>query len=198
MNHFEILLTLCGSYIASSMDELPVLALLLAGKNRSEKLATGLAYLAGSAALIAASVAGALGVRFMIPESLIHRLGLIPAGMGLWILLRPGEDDKTKEEETSAEESGRFSRRLQFAGVFLLTLSLGVDDIAIYLPLFSRMTALQTGLGVTLLLILAVLWCWLSDRVTTWKRLFDFAETHERLIEGGVFLIAGLLVFFSS
>lgn len=183
----KTILTAVIIYLASSIDEIPVLFMLYTrSSNRGKVLAITTAYFTGTFVLIGIGLLGAFGLVQIPVGWAVGLIGLVPVAMGIKILLK-GDDDEDKAKALA----GRL--RSLFGQVFIITLALGADDLGVYIPLFA--TTDSPDLIVMLLVfgVGTVLLCLVSNRLTTVEKLTGFIEKRERFIIGIVFILVGIM-----
>ena len=129
---FSLLLRSLLVSIATSVDELPVLFLLYHHERRQKHAVTA-AYLFGSLLLILLAALGSAGLSFLGNQALLGLMGLIPLYLGLRMLLH-GEDEE--DELQDALQAGQRWNR-SFIRVLAISLAMGMDDLGVYIPLFS-------------------------------------------------------------
>jgi cadmium resistance transport/sequestration family protein len=183
----EILIAVI-TYIATSVDEIPVLFLLYtdsSNKGKGKTITT--AYFAGTFLLVGAGLLGAFGLIQIPLKWIVGLIGLLPLAMGIRILFK-GDDD---EEEATALERKQKSLLLQ---VLIITLALGADDLGVYIPLFTTLTLWQIVTMIVTFAVGTAILCFISYRLTHIELLKEFIERRERFIVGLVFIAVGILV----
>lgn len=149
-----------GMFTATNVDDIVILALFFgqaAGhRGGAVRVVTG-QYL-GFTAILAASIAGALGAG-LLPTTVIPYLGLLPVALGVRAAWRAWRErrDSANEEPAAATGSGP----AVFA-VAAVTFANGGDNIGVYVPVFA--TAGTDGLIVFAVVFLALVavWCLLG------------------------------------
>lgn len=184
----KTILTAVIIYLATSIDEIPVLFMLYSkstnkGKGKS---ITG-AYFAGTFLLVAVGLLCSYGLVQIPAKWIIGFIGLIPLAMGIKILIR-GDDD----EEEAADRASR--RKSLWAQVLVITVALGADDLGVYIPLFTTLTLWQFFQMLIVFIIGTAVLCLISYRLTHIEKLTGFIEKQERYIVGIVFIAVGILV----
>lgn len=136
------------SFVATNIDDIFVLTFFFAQKNlRGWNVVLG-QYL-GIAALVAISLVGFFA-RFVVPETWISLLGLVPIFIGIKKLidLRRGNDD----EHSQTRAGSVFT-------VSAITFANGGDNIAIYVPLFANSDGPALGLTLVTFAVMIAIWC---------------------------------------
>ena len=161
------------AFIATNLDGLfLVMVVLAAGRISRGEAVWG--QVAGTAALMAISAAGALGT-MLVPNEWHHLLGLIPLAIGIkqlvdsWRSKRPssrlsaGVGGRASDPALDASQILPNTRidTLSRSGtllVALLTVSHGGDNIGVYVALFTAESLPMIGVLVLVALGMAVLW----------------------------------------
>ena len=139
-------------FVVTNVDDLLILALYFGQATDRRGVARVVAgqYL-GFAAILAASVVGALGAG-LLPEAVLPYLGLLPLLLGLraaWQVWR--------EQESAAPEVRTGPTVLAVAGV---TFANGGDNIGVYVPVFAGAGACGfVVVFVVVFLVLVAVWC---------------------------------------
>lgn len=186
---FAASLTAIASYLATSLDELPLLFLYYAGARRRGALQVTLGYFGGTLALLLISLAGGLGLQAFVPARYLRWIGLIPLGLGVWRLFKGEQDEQEDQGQASRDRGWGLG-----AGIFLLTLSLGTDDLAVYLPLFASLGGSLLALVFALQLVDTAAFALIAYRLTRIEPLQKWIESRGRWIEGGIFALVGLYI----
>jgi len=112
----------------------------------------------GFAAILAASIAGALGVG-LLPEPAVPYLGLLPLLLGIRAAWR------TRKRETPDPSTGGAVGALAVAAT---TLANGSDNIGVYVPVFATAGAGALVTFAVVFQVLLAVWCgvgrWLATR----------------------------------
>lgn len=181
----QLALAVTLSYIATSLDELPLLFFFYTRARKERAWQVTLAYFAGTFVLLAAGMLGGMGLQLALPPAVLRWIGLVPLLLGLRTLLSREEED---DESNPDKEKGRGI----LLTVLLITLSLGVDDIAVYVPLFTAYPPAMTGLAVLVVLVCTAISCLTGYHLTRIRPLRDWINRRGNLIEGAVFIAVGL------
>lgn len=187
---FQLIITAIITYIATSIDEIPVLFMLYTkSSNRGKGKVITSVYFTGTFLLIAVGLLGAFGLVLIPVKWAVGLIGLLPLAMGIKILIKGDQD----EEEALAAGSRRKSL---WAQVLVITLALGADDLGVYIPLFTTLSGWQVLLMLSVFAIGTGILCFISYRLTHIDALAEFIEKQERIIIGLVFIAIGILVLF--
>jgi cadmium resistance protein CadD (predicted permease) len=120
-----------SAFVVTNIDDLFVLMVFFSNRNFG-KIQVILGQYLGISLLVILSTLGAL-ISFVIPQSLIGLLGLVPITIGIIRLVRP-EKEENSLFETPDRKIGRWSH-LSTLTVAAVTFSNGRDNIGIYTPL---------------------------------------------------------------
>lgn len=193
----KTIITALFTYIATSIDEIPVLFMLYTKKdNRGKDKTITAAYFAGTFLLIGISLLGAFGLG-QIPEKwVIGLLGLVPFVMGLKILIKGESEDEDEEADRAIAASKKY--KTLFVQVLAITLGLGADDIGVFIPLFTTLSGWEILLMMLVFVIATALLCTISFRMTKINALVSFIEKYERYIVGIVFTVLGVMILLES
>lgn len=152
-----------GMFAVTNVDDLVLLALYFgqsAGDRRVAARVVSGQYL-GFAAILAASIAGALGAG-LLPEPAIPYLGLLPLLLGIraaWRARNPAP------AETPRSRAGGAVGALAVAAT---TFANGGDNIGVYVPVFATAGAGALVTFAVVFLVLVAVWCvvgrWLATR----------------------------------
>jgi cadmium resistance protein CadD (predicted permease) len=118
-----------AAFVSTNVDDLFLLTLWFLKRTSFRTVLLGQA--AGFTALVLASVLGYLGT-MALAQSSAHWLGLLPIAIGIKQLLSAEQDDDRPADN--------------WWTVATLTVANGGDNVAVYVPLFSRYTMRNVGL----------------------------------------------------
>ena len=136
------------SFAATNVDDIFILTFFFAQKNlRGWHVVLG-QYL-GIAALVAISLVGFFA-RFIVPDSWISLLGLVPILIGLKKLI---DLRRQKGDEHSTRQAG------SVLTVSAITFANGGDNIAIYVPLFANSDGPTLTLTLLTFVVMIGVWC---------------------------------------
>lgn len=182
-------LTMLLTYLATSIDEIPILFLFYTrAKRRGEQRQITLSYYIGTFLLIGIGLLGARGLLLLPQRWMVGFIGLIPFILGIKILLRGEEEEKTETLMKCFPSLG-----LQ---VFMVTLAFGADDLGVYIPLFTTFGALEIIIMLLLVILGTAVLCFVSHRLASVDLLTEFIEKRERYIIGSIFILLGIYVMF--
>lgn len=186
----KTILTAVITYLATSIDEIPVLYMLYTNSSNKGKGKTiTFTYFLGTFSLVTLGLLGAFGLVQIPAKWLIGFIGLVPLGMGIKMLV--DSDDDEEKAKTAANK-----RKALWARVLVVTLALGADDLGIYIPLFTTMTGWQILQMIFVFAIGTAFLCLISYRLTHIERITSFIENKERYIVSIIFVAIGIFVIY--
>jgi cadmium resistance protein CadD (predicted permease) len=148
-------------FVATNVDDILLLAALFGGALMARAVVAG--QFVGIAVLTAVSV-GAAYAATAVPAQWIRWLGLLPIGLGVWLLVQlwrkrgQGDDD---DDEVIKERAFEARLHSQVLAVAAITIANGGDNLSVYIPLFARdVSVLPLYIGV--FTVLTGAWCWLG------------------------------------
>ncbi|BAY09574.1 cadmium resistance transporter [Calothrix sp. NIES-2098] len=155
------------AFAATNLDDIVVLSLFFSQINayfRRRHIVIG-QYL-GFSALVVASLPSFFG-RYILPESWIGLLGIVPIIIGIHRLLNQ-ENNDTEDVSTPESSQAWWSNFLspQTYGVAAVTIANGSDNISIYMPLFATHTWDRLLVILVVFFLLVGVWCYTAYRLT--------------------------------
>lgn len=147
-----------GMFAVTNIDDILILALFFgqaAGEGRAGAMRVAVGQYLGFAAILAASIVGALGAG-LLPERAIPYLGLLPLLLGLRAAWRTWRDRRNGEDATDEPATAGGPSILQVAAV---TLANGGDNIGVYVPVFAVAGASGMVVYASVFLIGVAVWC---------------------------------------
>ena len=190
----QTILTALAVYIATSIDEIPILFMLYTRQsNRGKAKLITLAYFLGTFVLIGIGLLGSSGLGFIPEQWIIGLFGLVPLILGVKVLIK-GEDDEEKENAEKITQKYQ-SQMLQ---VLAVTIGLGADDLSVYVPLFTTMDGWNIFIMILVFAICTAVLCKISYKLTSICQLVEFMEKYERFIIGLIFTTIGIFIMFES
>lgn len=143
----------------------------------------------GTTALIIVSLLAAFGLSFVPQDWIIGLLGLVPIALGLRVAFKKEEE----AEEDEVMDSARKYRSV-ILSMALLTIASGGDNIGVYVPLFSSLTAPKILVTVVVFYILVAVLCLASYRLANFKYVRETIEKYERIIVPVVLIGLGIMI----
>ncbi|MFE3175794.1 cadmium resistance transporter [Amycolatopsis sp. NPDC059090] len=178
-------------FAVTNVDDIVVLALFFgqaAGSRGGTARVVAGQYL-GFAAILAASVLGALGTG-LLPAAAIPYLGLLPLALGLraaWRVWREHRNSPEPEESATAGGPGVFA-------VAAVTFANGGDNIGVYVPVFATAGAGSLVVFAVVFLALAAVWCLLGRLIASHPVVARALERWGRILLPVVLIGIGLLI----
>ena len=155
-----------GLFAVTNIDDIVILALFFGQAiGRKSVLRVVLGQYLGFAAILAASILGALSAR-LLPETAIPYLGLLPLILGVRAAVNAWRDHRSSTAQNDHEppHGGGVAEQKTDRGpgvltVAAVTLANGGDNIGVYIPVFA--TSATTGLltYIAVFLVLVAVWC---------------------------------------
>lgn len=188
MPEISIFLLAAGTYVATQTDAMLVyMSLLLSGDGAAARRG----YLLCHVVVIVMSVALGTGAA-QIPPELIRWLGLVPIGVGLWMLLSPQAEGDAKADGNAEP---RASSSLAHFATFM---AMSVDSAAVAAALFADTRAQSDGAILVGLLAAVAGLFWLADlahrKGADYTRLIALADRFAPYIV----ILAGLYVLLDT
>lgn len=184
----QTIITAIITYLATSMDEISILFMLYSNpKNKGKALTITATYCTGTFLLIGIGLIGAHGLVQIPVKWAVGLIGFIPLLMGIKELL------KREDEDEKATDPAK-NRKSLCRQVLIITMALGVDDLGVYIPLFTTKSGRDIALMVLIFAVGALLLSFISYRMICINKLTNFIENKERYIEGFVFIAIGIMV----
>ena len=145
-------------FAVTNVDDLVFLALFFAraASRRAAVWRVVAGQYLGFAAILAASVVGALGVR-LLPDAVVTYLGLVPLLLGIraaWRVRRGGDDDAGTDDPTTGVEDDP-----TVTAVAAVTFANGGDNIGVYVPVLTSVDAGGVAVYTAVFLVLTGVWC---------------------------------------
>ena len=188
MNLLKTLLSAIITYLATSIDEIPILFMLyMSTEHKGKGKTITLSYFLGTFLLVFIGLLGSWGLILIPMKWVIGLIGIIPIIMGIKIFF----DDDDDEEKAVAVSKKFNSLWLQ---VLIITLAMGVDDLGVYIPLFTTLDGSEILQMLIVFAVSTAILCLISYRLTRIDKLVHFIEKGERFIVGIIFIAIGIMV----
>lgn len=184
-----------GVYISTSIDYLIVLIILFAqlSQNKQKWHIYAGQYL-GTGLLVGVSLVAAYVVNFVPEAWMVGLLGLIPIYLGIrFAIVGEGE-----EEEEIIERLEQSKANQLFWTVTLLTIASGGDNLSIYIPYFASLDWAQTLVALLVFAIGVIIFCELSQVLSSIPLISETIEKYTRIIVPLVFIPLGLYIMYES
>lgn len=193
----QTIISAIGVYISTSIDYLIVLIILFAqlSQNKQKWHIYAGQYL-GTGLLVGVSLVAAYVVNFVPEAWMVGLLGLIPIYLGIRFAI-VGEGEEEEEEETIERLEQSKANQL-FWTVTLLTIASGGDNLGIYIPYFASLDWAQTLVALLVFAIGVIIFCKLSQVLSSIPLIFETIEKYTRIIVPLVFIPLGLYIMYES
>lgn len=193
----QTIISAIGVYISTSIDYLIILIILFAqlSQNKQKWHIYAGQYL-GTGLLVGASLVAAYVVNFVPEEWMVGLLGLIPIYLGIRFAI-VGEDAEEEEEEIIERLEQSKANQL-FWTVTLLTIASGGDNLGIYIPYFASLDWSQTLVALLVFVIGIIIFCEISQVLSSIPLIFETIEKYERIIVPLVFILLGLYIMYEN
>lgn len=193
----QTIISAIGVYISTSIDYLIVLIILFAqlSQNKQKWHIYAGQYL-GTGLLVGVSLVAAYVVNFVPKAWMVGLLGLIPIYLGIRFAI-VGEGEEEEEEETIERLEQSKANQL-FWTVTLLTIASGGDNLGIYIPYFASLDWAQTLVALLVFAIGVIIFCKLSQVLSSIPLISETIEKYERIIVPLVFIPLGLYIMYES
>ena len=193
----QTIISAIGVYISTSIDYLIVLIILFAqlSQNKQKWHIYAGQYL-GTGLLVGVSLVAAYVVNFVPKAWMVGLLGLIPIYLGIRFAI-VGEGEEEEEEETIERLEQSKANQL-FWTVTLLTIASGGDNLGIYIPYFASLDWAQTLVALLVFAIGVIIFCELSQVLSSIPLISETIEKYTRIIVPLVFIPLGLYIMYES
>lgn len=190
----QTIISAIGVYISTSIDYLIVLIILFAqlSQNRQKWHIYAGQYL-GTGLLVGVSLVAAYVVNFVPEAWMVGLLGLIPIYLGIRFTI-VGEGEEEEEEETIERLEQSKANQL-FWTVTLLTIASGGDNLGIYI---ASLDWAQTLVALLVFAIGVIIFCELSQVLSSIPLISETIEKYTRIIVPLVFIPLGLYIMYES
>ena len=195
----QTVISAIGVYISTSIDYLIVLIILFAqlSQNKQKWHIYAGQYL-GTGLLVGVSLVAAYVVNFVPEAWMVGLLGLIPIYLGIrFAIVGEGEEEEEEEEEIIERLEQSKANQL-FWTVTLLTIASGGDNLGIYIPYFASLDWAQTLVALLVFAIGVIIFCKLSQMLSSIPLISETIEKYTRIIVPLVFIPLGLYIMYES
>jgi len=142
----------------------------------------------GIVALTAFSIALSL-TALLVPRFCVGLLGLVPLGIGTWMLFR---------RESESEGKTLFSPRATVLAVTATTVANGGDNVGVYVPLFATRHPWEVGVLAAVFLTMTGVWCGVARYLILHRTMGDPIRTGGRILLPWVLMILGVYILVES
>jgi cadmium resistance protein CadD (predicted permease) len=193
MESFPALLGLAITlFVSTNVDDLLVLVGFFSDRtSRPRDIVAG--QYAGTAALFGVSLASSL-LSLVVPKAYLGWLGIFPILIGVRKLLALRHDRDTTEPgpQRATRSYG------QIAGVALVTIANGGDNIGIYVPAFAVQTRNALILIALVFALMTALWCYLAHWMVSHPRVGAPIRKYAHVAAPVVLIGLGFLIMYEA
>ncbi|MNM87786.1 Cadmium resistance transporter [compost metagenome] len=210
------IITALVSFFSTNIDDIFILMLFFSQVNKDIKVKhIVISQYLGIGALIAISVAGALGIS-IIPQEYVGLLGLVPIYLGIkeYIEYKKEIKNNVEEEAQATEENiqeqvvlNQENKTLVSIRKFIspsilkvagVTIANGGDNIGIYIPLFSSMKLYSILITVIVFLLLTGVWCFIGFKLAEHPFVNKNIEKYKHIFVPIIFVALGVFIILES
>lgn len=195
---FATILKAIGLFLVTNVDHLVVLSLFFAhGAHRphtTRRIFFG-QYL-GFGAILALTLAVALGSRQLLPESVLPWFGLIPLAIGVRAgIINYRERKQGDADGELAEAAEKISRKpLSILAVAGVTFANGGDEVGAYVPVFALANPSDIVVYLVVFLIGVAGVVFLAKYLTSRPKIAEVLDEYEELLFPVVLILLGLAI----
>jgi cadmium resistance protein CadD (predicted permease) len=173
-------------FASTNIDDLVVLIGFFADRRfRTRDIVAG--QFAGVAALFLASASGSL-LSLVIPRAYLGLLGILPIVIGIRKL------SDLRRDASAPENSSQGS----VAGVTLVTIANGGDNIAIYIPAFAVHSGTENAVIAMVFVAMTALWCMLAHWMVNHRRFGAPLRRYGHIFAPMVLIGLGLVIIYKA
>jgi cadmium resistance protein CadD (predicted permease) len=177
-------------FASTNIDDLVVLVGFFADRRfRARDIVVG--QYAGLAVLFVVSAAGAL-LSLVIPKAYLGLLGIFPIIIGIRKLIALRHERVPTDQATSLHRAP--SSYGNIAGVALVTIANGGDNIGVYMPSFAVHSGSQVAIIAVVFVAMTALWCMLAHRMVSHPRFGAPLRRYAHIFAPVVLIGIGILI----
>lgn len=224
----SVIVTTIFSFVSTNIDDIFVLMLFFSrvGEQLQRNHIIIGQYL-GIITLILISILGSSGLT-IIPQQYSGLLGIVPILLGIkeWLEYRKDKKDGVRLNEIEAKEltikekltskenvisdihidliqakmKGVLNKLIHpgVLNVFLVAIANGVDNIGVYIPLFSRLNVFELIVTIIIFLLLTAVWCIIGERLINFPRIRQTIQKYKDIVVPVTFIVIGILILSDS
>ena len=186
MTQLPLLALAITLFASTNIDDLVVLIGFFADRRfRTRDIVAG--QFAGVAALFLASASGSL-LSLVIPKAYLGLLGILPIVIGIRKL------SDLRHDASAPENSSQGS----VAGVTLVTIANGGDNIAIYIPAFAVHSGAEIAVIAMVFVAMTALWCMLAYWMVNHRRFGVPLRRYGHIFAPLVLIGLGLVIIYKA
>jgi len=198
MNELELgglLILVAGSFVATNLDNL-ILLVVLMGAEPHKRAAVALGFLCSAICILGIAAIGA-AVGAGLDAGLLGYMGLVPLGMGMYLLYRRYRGDR-QEDHVLDDADAAASQGAGWLSSFLLMFSNSGDSLAIFFPLLAESDRDSLLWEIALFLGMALFWTFLAWRIADQRELaLRIEKVGEKLVPW-VMMAAGVYILMDT
>ena len=186
MTQLPLLALAITLFASTNIDDLVVLIGFFADRRfRTRDIVAG--QFAGVAALFLASASGSL-LSLVIPKAYLGLLGILPIVIGIRKLSDLSHDASAPENSSQGS----------VAGVTLVTIANGGDNIAIYIPVFAVHSGAEIAVIAMVFVAMTALWCMLAHWMVNHRRFGAPLRRYGHIFAPLVLIGLGLVIIYKA
>jgi cadmium resistance protein CadD (predicted permease) len=193
MGQISLALVAAGLFATTNVDDLFLLVGFFSDRNLSAWQVV-LGQITGVAVLIAVSLFAALAALAFSP-SYVGLLGFAPIILGALKIRSLCVDERA--DDSPAELRGRLTSGGS-AGVALVTIASGADNIGVYTPFFAAQTAARIAVIVFVFIALTVVWCFAARWLISHRAIGTFLRSTAPIVLPLVLIALGLSILYAT
>lgn len=176
-----------AAFAITNIDDLFLLTLFFAGKTRGEAIRVAIGQYLGFSVILAASIAlGFAGS--LVAGRWVALLGVVPLFLGV----RDGVRLWRNRTSPSALPSSRPTKAL--FEVASITIANGVDNLAVYSPVFAVLGWRRASVVSTVFYIMVGTWCLAGWMLVRHQRLVQVLDRIGHILLPGALIVVGLVI----
>lgn len=186
MTQLPLLALAITLFASTNIDDLVVLIGFFADRRfRTRDIVAG--QFAGVAALFLVSAAGSL-LSLVIPKAYLGLLGILPIVIGIRKL------NDLRHDSSAPENSSQGS----VAGVALVTIANGGDNLGIYIPAFAVHSGGEIGVIAMVFVAMTALWCMLAHWMVNHRRFGAPLRRYGHIFAPVVLIGLGIVIIYKG
>jgi cadmium resistance protein CadD (predicted permease) len=194
LTHFALLVLAITLFASTNIDDLVVLVGFFADPRfRARDVVAG--QYAGIVILFAVSAAGAL-LSLVIPNAYLGLLGIFPILIGIRKLVALRHERVQTDQATILRSTS--SSYGNIAGVALVTIANGGDNIGVYMPSFAVHSGSQIAAIAVVFVAMTALWCLLAHRMVSHPRFGAPLRRYAQIFAPLVLIGLGVLIIHNA
>jgi cadmium resistance protein CadD (predicted permease) len=193
MGYLSLALVAAGLFATTNVDDLFLLVGFFSDRNLAAWQVV-LGQILGVAVLIAISLSAALAALALSP-SYVGLLGFAPIILGAFKIRDLFIDDR--DADSPAECRGRLTSGGS-AGVALVTIASGADNIGVYTPFLATQTSTQIAVIVFVFIALTVVWCFTARWLVSHRAIGTFLRSAAPIVSPIVLIVLGVSILYTT